>query len=159
KVIVPVLPRISNHNDFDPLRLHPKVNLQFIGPEQPIPPAALIILPGSKSTRADLAWLQAQDWPQAIAKHLRYGGKAVGICGGFQMLGERVDDPDSLEGKSGSTDGLGLLALTTTMVAGKQLKDVQGTLLLDSPNRATSTVFSGYEMHNGVSQGPALLRP
>lgn len=158
-VIVPVLPRISNHNDFDPLRLHPKVNLQFIGPDQPIPPADLIILPGSKSTRADLAWLQAQGWPQAIAKHLRYGGKVLGICGGFQMLGERVDDPDSLEGKSGSTDGLGLLAMTTTMVAGKQLKEVQGTLLLDSQNPTTRTVFSGYEMHNGVSQGHALLRP
>lgn len=158
-VIVPVLPRISNHNDFDPLRLHPKVNLQFIGPAQPIPPADLIILPGSKSTRADLAWLQAQGWPQAIAKHLRYGGKVLGICGGFQMLGERVDDPDGLEGKSGSTDGLGLLAMTTTMVAGKQLKEVHGSLNLPSGNSTASTAFSGYEMHNGVSQGPALSRP
>ena len=158
-VIVPVLPRISNHNDFDPLRLHPEVNLQFIGPDQPIPPADLIILPGSKSTRADLAWLQAQGWPQAIAKHLRYGGKVLGICGGFQMLGERVDDLDGLEGKSGSTDGLGLLDMITTMVAGKQLCEVHGSLNLPASNSAAGATFSGYEMHNGVSQGSALLRP
>lgn len=158
-VIVPVLPRISNHNDFDPLRLHPGVNLQFIGPDQPIPPADLIILPGSKSTRADLAWLQAQGWPQAIAKHLRYGGKVLGICGGFQMLGQRVDDPDGLEGQSGSTDGLGLLAMTTTLVAGKHLREVHGSLNLPASNAAVGAAFSGYEMHNGISQGPALLRP
>ncbi len=158
-VIVPVLPRISNHNDFDPLRLHPKVNLQFIGPDQAIPAADLIILPGSKSTRADLAWLQAQGWPQAIAKHLRYGGKVLGICGGFQMLGERVDDPSGLEGDAGSSDGLGLLAMTTTMVAGKQLKEVQGRLNLSADNLGSDAAFTGYEMHNGVSQGAALLRP
>ena len=158
-VIVPVLPRISNHNDFDPLRLHPNVNLQFIGPEQAIPAADLIILPGSKSTRADLAWLHAQGWPQAIDKHLRYGGKVLGICGGFQMLGERVDDPSGLEGEVGSSDGLGLLAMTTTMVAGKQLKEVRGTLNLSADNSDSDAAFTGYEMHNGVSQGAALLRP
>lgn len=159
KVIVPVLPRISNHNDFDPLRLHPKVNLQFIGPEQPIPPADLIILPGSKSTRADLAWLHAQGWPQAIVKHLRYGGKVLGICGGFQMLGTRVDDPDGLEGQCGSSTALGLLDMTTTLVAGKQLREVHGSLNLPASTAAAKTAFSGYEMHNGISQGPALLRP
>ena len=158
-VIVPVLPRISNHNDFDPLRLHPKVNLQFIGPEQPIPPADLIILPGSKSTRADLAWLHAQGWPQAIVKHLRYGGKVLGICGGFQMLGTRVDDPDGLESQCGSSTALGLLDMTTTLVAGKQLREVHGSLNLPASTAAANTAFSGYEMHNGVSQGPALLRP
>ena len=158
-VIVPVLPRISNHNDFDPLRLHAGVNMQFIGPDQPIPAADLIILPGSKSTRTDLAWLQAQGWSQAIHKHLRYGGKVFGICGGFQMLGERVDDPDGLEGESGSTEGLGLLSLTTTMVAGKQLHEVHGTLNLPVGNSASGAAFSGYEMHNGVSQGAALLQP
>ena len=159
KVIMPVLPRISNHNDFDPLRLHPKVNLHFIGPEQPIPPADLIILPGSKSTRADLAWLYAQGWPQAIVKHLRYGGKVLGICGGFQMLGARVDDPDGLEGQCGSSTALGLLDMTTTLVAGKQLREVHGSLNLPASTAAANTAFSGYEMHNGISQGPALLRP
>ncbi|HEV8079020.1 MAG TPA: cobyric acid synthase, partial [Marinobacter sp.] len=159
-VIVPVLPRISNHNDFDPLRLHPSVNLQFIGPDQPIPVADLIILPGSKSTRTDLAWLHAQGWVHAIRKHLRYGGKVFGICGGFQMLGERVNDPAGLEGSSGVTDGLGLLAMTTIMVAGKQLKNVRGTLSLPAQNSGQPEVcFSGYEMHNGVSEGPALARP
>lgn len=146
KVIVPVLPRISNHNDFDPLRLHPKVNLHFIGPEQPIPPA-------------DLAWLYAQGWPQAIVKHLRYGGKVLGICGGFQMLGARVDDPDGLEGQCGSSTALGLLDMTTTLVAGKQLREVHGSLNLPASTAAANTAFSGYEMHNGISQGPALLRP
>ncbi|OEY66242.1 cobyric acid synthase [Marinobacter sp. X15-166B] len=159
KVIVPVLPRISNHNDFDPLRLHPAVNLQFIGPDQAIPAADLIILPGSKSTRTDLAWLHTQGWTQAIHKHLRYGGKVLGLCGGFQMLGQRVDDPDGLEGNAGSTDGLGLLAMTTTMVAGKQLKEVRGTLNLPVGNAAMGATFSGYEMHNGVSKGAALARP
>jgi adenosylcobyric acid synthase len=159
-VIVPVLPRISNHNDFDPLRLHPNVNLQFIGPDQPIPPADLVILPGSKSTRTDLAFLHAQGWAQAIKKHLRYGGKVFGLCGGFQMLGERVDDPDGLEGQVGNTEGLGLLSMTTTMVAGKKLKNVCGTLALSVPHSEPSkVVFSGYEMHNGVSKGEALAHP
>tara|TARA_R110002074_G_scaffold396110_1_gene585078 strand:- start:719 stop:2209 length:1491 start_codon:yes stop_codon:yes gene_type:complete len=154
-VIVPVLPRISNHNDFDPLRLHPGVNLRFIGPDQPIPPADLIVLPGSKSTRHDLQWLKAQGWPQALRKHLRYGGKVFAICGGFQMLGTEVEDPDGLEGEVGTTEGLGLLEMTTRMVAGKQLKDVTGTLTI-SPDKAA---FIGYEMHNGVTTGPALTSP
>ncbi|MCH8498798.1 MAG: cobyric acid synthase [Marinobacter sp.] len=154
RVIVPVLPRISNHNDFDPLRLHPGVNLQFIGPDQPIPPADLIILPGSKNTRADLAWLKQQGWPQAIQRHLRYGGKLLGICGGFQMLGDSINDPQGLEGPAGSEPGLGLLAMTTTMVAGKQLHRVAGTLTLPGQPPVT-----GYEIHNGISQGPALEAP
>ncbi|MCK0162497.1 cobyric acid synthase [Marinobacter sp. S6332] len=158
-VIVPVLPRISNHNDFDPLRLHPGVNLQFIGPDQPIPPADLIILPGSKSTRTDLDFLHSQGWAQAIRKHLRYGGKVFGICGGFQMLGEQVADPNGLEGNAGSTEGLGLLEMTTTMVAGKQLKEVHGILNLQASGQAKEAVFSGYEMHNGVSEGAAFARP
>jgi len=159
-VIVPVLPRISNHNDFDPLRLHPGVNLQFIGPDQPIPAADLIILPGSKSTRTDLAFLHSQGWAQAIRKHLRYGGKVFGLCGGFQMLGERVDDPEGLEGQNGTTEGLGLLEMTTTMVAGKQLRNVSGSLtFLAGEPSGNALVFKGYEMHNGVSQGAALAHP
>ncbi|MDS1308793.1 cobyric acid synthase [Marinobacter xiaoshiensis] len=159
-VVVPVLPRISNHNDFDPLRLHPGVNLQFIGPDQPIPPADLIILPGSKSTRTDLDFLHSQGWAQAIRKHLRYGGKVFGICGGFQMLGKQVTDPDGLEGDPGKTDGLGLLEMSTKMVAGKQLKNVQGVLNLTATDSAqVEASFSGYEMHNGVSEGAALTRP
>jgi adenosylcobyric acid synthase len=162
-VIVPLLPRISNHNDFDPLRLHPGVNLQFIGPDQPIPPADVIILPGSKSTCHDLAWLRSQGWPEAISKHLRYGGKVFGICGGFQMLGGSVEDPDGLEGRPGVTEGLGLLDMTTRMLAGKQLREVTGRLshsLNSAPgNDGESPCFTGYEMHNGVTAGPALARP
>jgi adenosylcobyric acid synthase len=157
-VIVPLLPRISNHNDFDPLRLHPKVNLQFIAPDQPIPPADLIILPGSKSTRSDLAWLKSQGWSQAIERHLRYGGKLFAICGGFQMLGNTVEDPDGLEGTAGKTEGLGLLEMTTRMVAGKQLENVSGRFAIAAGDPTTGPL-SGYEMHNGVTHGPALNRP
>ena len=150
KVVVPVLPRISNHTDFDPLRLHPQVDLQFIGPGQPIPAADLIILPGSKSVRSDLAYLRANGWDTAVARHLRYGGKVLGICGGLQMLGEQVHDPLGLEGAAGSSDSLGLLAFSTTLEEEKQLRNVRGRLLLEDAE------VSGYEIHAGVTTGDAL---
>ena len=153
KVIVPVLPRISNHTDFDPLRLHPQVDLQFIGPGDSIPPADLIILPGSKSVRSDLAYLRAQGWEGAIARHLRYGGKLLGICGGLQMLGQQVHDPLGLEGAPGSSPGLGLLAYETTLEREKQLRNVQGRLSLED------AAVVGYEIHAGVTRGPALAKP
>ncbi|MDD1013592.1 cobyric acid synthase [Pseudomonas rubra] len=153
KVIVPVLPRISNHTDFDPLRLHPQVDLQFIGPGQPIPPADLIILPGSKSVRGDLAQLRERGWDEAISRHLRYGGKVLGICGGLQMLGQRVEDPLGLEGPAGASDGLGLLEFVTVLEAQKQLRNVAGTLQLEQ------AAISGYEIHAGVTRGPALQQP
>ena len=150
KVVVPVLPRISNHTDFDPLRLHPQVDLQFVGPGQAIPAADLIILPGSKSVRSDLAYLRANGWNTAVARHLRYGGKVLGICGGLQMLGEQVHDPLGLEGGAGSSDGLGLLAFTTTLEEEKQLRNVRGRLVLEDAE------VSGYEIHAGVTSGDAL---
>ena len=150
KVVVPVLPRISNHTDFDPLRLHPQVDLQFAGPGQSIPAADLIILPGSKSVRSDLAYLRANGWDTAVARHLRYGGKVLGICGGLQMLGEQVHDPLGLEGAAGSSDGLGLLAFSTTLEEEKQLRNVRGRLLLEDAE------VSGYEIHAGVTCGAAL---
>ncbi|MEW9902511.1 cobyric acid synthase [Pseudomonas putida] len=153
KVIVPVLPRISNHTDFDPLRLHPQVDLQFIGPGQPIPPADLIILPGSKSVRGDLAQLRARGWGTAIARHLRYGGKVIGICGGLQMLGREVHDPLGLEGPAGSSPGLGLLDYVTELEAEKQLRNVRGSLSLEQAE------VGGYEIHAGVTRGPALEHP
>ena len=153
KVIVPVLPRISNHTDFDPLRLHPQVDLQFIGPGQPIPPADLIILPGSKSVRGDLAQLRERGWDAAIARHLRYGGKLIGICGGLQMLGRNVHDPLGLEGPAGSSPGLGLLDYATTLEAEKQLRNVAGVLSLEQ------APVGGYEIHAGVTHGPALEHP
>ncbi|PTQ69026.1 cobyric acid synthase [Pseudomonas sp. GV071] len=150
KVVVPVLPRISNHTDFDPLRLHPQVDLQFIGPGQAIPPADLIILPGSKSTRGDLKVLRSNGWEAAINKHLRYGGKLLGICGGLQMLGSQLHDPLGLEGAAGSSPGLGLLDFDTVLAEHKQLRNVQGRLCLEDAS------ISGYEIHAGVSSGPAL---
>jgi len=153
KVVVPVLPRISNHTDFDPLRLHPQVELSFVGPGQPIPPAELIILPGSKSVRADLAFLREQGWEEAILRHLRYGGRVLGICGGLQMLGEAIADPLGLEGPPGSSRGLGLLRLDTVLEAEKQLRNVRGRLALEEAEVA------GYEIHAGVSRGIGLERP
>lgn len=153
RVIVPVTPRISNHTDFDPLRLHPQVELQFIGPGQTIPPADLIILPGSKSVRADLQWLRQQGWEQAIRRHLRYGGKLLGICGGYQMLGRSIHDPHGLEGPAGSLPGLDLLELETTLAAEKQLKRSEGTLCLGQ------VPIHGYEIHAGITTGAALARP
>lgn len=153
RVIVPVLPRISNHTDLDPLRLHPQVDLQFIAADSEIPPADLIILPGSKHVRADLDWLKQQGWPQAIQRHLRYGGKLLGICGGFQMLGQWIHDPDGIESQAGSSEGLGLLDIKTTLAGEKILKQSQGMLLLaDCP-------IAGYEIHAGRSEGKALKRP
>jgi adenosylcobyric acid synthase len=153
RVAVPVLPRISNHTDFDPLRLHPQVDLQFVAPGQAIPPADLIILPGSKSVRADLARLREHGWDAAIARHLRYGGKVLGICGGLQMLGTRIEDPHGLEGPAGSSAGLGLLDLATVLEPQKQLRNVQGRLSLGELE------VSGYEIHAGVTSGSALENP
>jgi adenosylcobyric acid synthase len=153
RVVAPVPPRISNHTDFDPLRLHPQVDLRLIGPGEPIPPADLVILPGSKSVRADLAWLRAQGWSEYLQRHLRYGGKLLGICGGFQMLGEAVHDPHGLEGAPGSCPGLGYLAMETELKQEKQLHRVQGRLALED------AVVSGYEIHAGISEGLALEQP
>ncbi|MEH6590632.1 MAG: cobyric acid synthase [Halioglobus sp.] len=147
-VIVPVLPRISNHTDFDPLRSHPQVNLTFIGPGAEIPPADLIILPGSKNVRADLAWLNERKWTEAIAKHLRYGGKVLGICGGYQMLGNIIHDPDGIEDAPGSSTAMGYLPLDTTLSANKQLRNVSGTLLVEGADGAK---VAGYEIHCGIS--------
>ena len=152
-VIVPVLPRISNHTDFDALRLHPQVALRFVGPNEAIPAADLIILPGSKNVRADLAWLRTHGWDKAIARHLRYGGKLIGLCGGFQMLGTAIHDPHGLEGEAESSAGLGLLAFETTLEREKQLHRIRGVLAL------ASAPVQGYEIHMGISHGPALERP
>ena len=153
RVIAPVFPRISNHTDFDVLRAHPQVELSFIGPGMRIPPADLIVLPGSKSVQADLEWLEREGWIHEIKRHLRYGGKLVGICGGMQMLGRMLHDPLGLEGKAGSRAGLGLLEFETTLDSHKQLRQIRGRLI-DGAAQVT-----GYEIHMGLSVGPALLRP
>ncbi len=153
RVVVPVFPRISNHTDFDPLRLHPQVDLRFVGAGEAFPSADLVILPGSKSVRADLAWLRAQGWEAAILRHLRYGGRLIGICGGFQMLGTRIEDPHGLEGEPGASTGLGLLEMTTVLEPEKRLCNVAGRLALDG------SPVTGYEIHAGRTTGPALTRP
>ena len=152
RVIVPVFSRISNHTDFDALRLHPQVDLQFIGPGQVPPQADLIILPGSKNVRMDMQWLHDNGWSTVIDQHLRYGGKVIGICGGYQMLGQHIHDPLGIEGAAGSSSGLGLLALETELLPQKQLQRVAGTLALDHAS------VEGYEIHCGVSSGVAQER-
>lgn len=153
KIVVPVIPRISNHTDFDPLRLHPQVDLVFVGPGEPIPAADLIILPGSKSVRDDLTYIKTSGWQTHIEKHLRYGGKLIGICAGFQMLGNTIHDPDGLEGKRGSSTGMDLLEMETVLQREKQLQNVSGKFCLDD------SPVSGYEIHAGISTGPALMNP
>ncbi|MEZ2417040.1 cobyric acid synthase [Luteibacter sp. RCC_6_2] len=153
RVAVPALPRISNHTDLDALRLHPEVDCLFVGPGDVFPPCDLIVLPGSKSTRADLVWLRAQGWDEAILRHVRYGGRVIGICGGMQMLGRAVHDPDGIEGQEGSSEGLGLLDLETTLAPTKQLRNVHGRLA------ESHAAVSGYEIHCGVSEGPAMATP
>ena len=154
RVIAPALPRIANATDCDPLRLHPELSFRFVGPGEAVPAADLIVLPGSKAVQADLNWLRDHGWEQAIHRHLRYGGKLIGICGGLQMLGRVLHDPLGLEGAPGSMAGLGLLDLETTLAPEKRLANVAGQLAL--PGAAE---VRGYEIHMGVSSGPALARP
>ena len=152
KVIVPVTPRMSNHNDFDALRLNPEIDLQFIYAsefsETRLPPADLIILAGSKSVQADLTFIKAQGWHNDITRHLRYGGKVFGICGGYQMLGQEILDPEAIESAKQHCQGLGYLPITTTMYANKTLTNVTTEMTL-----AGSTVtVRGYEIHQGKSE-------
>jgi adenosylcobyric acid synthase len=153
KIVVPVLSRISNHTDFEVLRLQPEVDLQFVGPGDPLPAADLIVLPGTKSVRADLVFLEQQGWLDSIRRHCRYGGKLLGICGGLQMLGKAIHDPRGIESEPGSSQGLGFFDFETTLEPEKQLRRVSGRLMLED------AAFSGYEIHAGISRGSALDRP
>lgn len=156
RIVVPALPRISNHTDFEPLRTHPGVAFSYVGPGEKVPAADLIILPGSKSVRADLTWLRQHGWEPAILRHLRYGGKVMGICGGFQMLGRKIADPLGLEGPPGVSAGLALLDCETVLERDKQLRNAAGTLQLEP---GVPAEFSGYEIHAGTTRGAALERP
>lgn len=151
-VACPMLPRIANFDDLDPLRHEPGVTLAMIPPGAPIPPeAALIVLPGSKATIADLAFVRAQGWDIDILAHHRRGGAVLGICGGYQMLGRTIADPLGIEGPAGSVAGLGLLAVDTRLGPAKTLRDVTG-MALGAP-------LTGYAMHMGVTTGPDTARP
>ncbi len=152
KIAVPMLSRIANFDDFDPLAAEPSVDLAFIPPGTPLPADAdLIILPGSKATLADLAFLRAQGWDIDLLAHHRRGGQVLGICGGYQMLGTLVADPDGVEGPPGSAPGLGLLAVQTVMGSEKTLVAVEGQCLDET--------VRGFEMHMGVTAGADCARP
>jgi len=155
KIIIPRLPHISNHTDFEPLRLHPDIDCQYISHLEPIPPADLIILPGSKNVGFDLSWLKSQGWQDAINKHLRYGGKVIGICGGLQMLGTHIHDPLGIEGDPQSHPGFGLLDFETSLQEEKQLINRTGILAITDKK----SVVKGYEIHAGVTTGKALEKP
>lgn len=153
KVVIPKYPRASNHTDFDILRMHPNVDCEFIIDSQQFSGADLIILPGSKHVRADLAWLKETGWQKIIEKHLRYGGKLMGICGGYQMLGRWVHDPSAVESEQGSSQGLALIDMETTLSKNKTLRNVSG----ESVDKGLSV--KGYEIHAGESCGNALKNP
>ena len=153
KVVVPVFTRISNHTDFDTLRLNPDIDLRYVGKGERLDQADLIILPGTKSVRADLDYMREQGWDKDLQRHLRLGGKVVGICGGYQMLGRTISDPEGVEGAQGSVSGLGLLDVDTVMAPLKRLADVAGTHL------ASGAAVTGYEIHIGTTRGADTLRP
>ncbi|KRA56032.1 cobalamin biosynthesis protein CobQ [Devosia sp. Root635] len=153
-IAVPRLPRIANFDDLDPLRAEPGVSLILVEPGQPLPRNAdLIILPGSKATRSDLAALRHNGWDVDVAAHHRAGGQILGICGGYQMLGRTIADPDGVEGPPGSSPGLGLLDVETTLTPVKQLRVEQAV------HAASGAAISGYHMHMGATSGPDRNRP
>ncbi len=154
EVAVLAYPRVSNFDDFDPLRLEPGVELFFLRNGEPIPgDCDLVILPGSKSVIADLAALRKKGWHVDIAAHIRRGGRILGICGGYQMLGRMIHDPMGIEGPAESVEGLGYLDIETTLTDDKKLEKVSGQSVADHVE------FVGYEMHMGTTTGPGLARP
>ncbi len=154
RIAVPRLSRIANFDDLDPLAGEPDVAIDIVEPGRPLPAEAdLVLLPGSKSTIADLAVLRREGWDIDIRAHLRRGRPVVGLCAGFQMLGARLEDPEGAEGPAGAVDGLGLLEIETVLTGDKRLVEAAGTEL------STGRPVRGYEMHIGRTTGPALARP
>ena len=154
KIVVPMLSRIANFDDFDPLQNEPQVRFSFVPPGTPLPgDADLVILPGTKATLADLAFFRAQGWDIDLAAHVRRGGHVLGICGGFQMLGRSVADPNGIESLPGAAPGLGLLDVETVLTGDKILRPVTGKLA------ESDTPFEGYEIHVGRTTGAALEQP
>lgn len=154
KIVVPVISRIANFDDLDPLRLEPDVTLELIQPGNPLPgDADLVLLPGSKSTVGDLAFLRKQGWDIDLLAHYRRGGRILGICGGYQMLGRTISDPDGIEGPVGTVAGLGLLDVDTMLTREKELEQVSGFHV------ATGAAVSGYEIHIGRTEGKDCSHP
>ena len=154
RIVVPVLPHIANFDDLDPLRLEPGVELMLLRNGAPLPvDTDLVILPGSKATIADLATLRSFGWDADLLAYARRGGRVLGLCGGYQMLGGTISDPDGIEGPPGSADGLGLIDITTELAGDKSLVAVRGRTLADD------VAVSGYEMHIGRTTGAGTRRP
>ena len=152
-IAVPMLARIANFDEFDPLRMEPSVRLVFVRLGAPLPIADLVILPGSKATIADLKFFREQGWDIDLLGHARRGGRILGICGGYQMLGKRVSDPHGMEGSPDEIEGLGLLDVATALTGEKTLSQVEGACLMNG------APFQGYEMHVGETKGPDCARP
>ncbi|WP_026789907.1 cobyric acid synthase [Pleomorphomonas oryzae] len=153
RIVVPVLPRIANFDDLDPLRQESGVDVILAEPGRPLPAADLVLLPGSKATIPDLIALKAEGWDIDIRAHARRGGKVLGLCGGYQMLGHTLRDPERIESDIDAIGGLALLDVETTMTGDKRLQPVSGVSMPDG------TPFSGYEMHVGSTSGPDRSRP
>ena len=154
RVAVPVFSRIANFDDLDPLIAEPDVEVQFVKPGHALPgDADLVVLPGSKATIGDMRFLRSQGWDVDIRAHLRRGGWLLGLCGGYQMLGRTIRDPDGIEGEPGEEPGLGVLALDTELIGAKQLVEAVGT------ERDSGQPVRGYEMHMGATTGPGLSAP
>ena len=154
RIVAPRLSRIANFDDVDPLRLEPAVDFAFVPPGAPLPrDADVVLLPGTKSTLGDLAFLRAQGWDHDVIAHARSGGRVIGLCGGYQMLGRRVCDPDGVDGPAGQAPGLGLLDVETVMRGEKSVRPVAGTCA------RSGAALSGYEIHMGATTGPDTARP
>jgi adenosylcobyric acid synthase len=152
RIAVPILPHIANFDDLDPLDAEPAVEVVRVRPGSALPAdVGLVILPGSKATIADLAALRAAGFDVDIAAHGRRGGFVLGLCGGYQMLGRRIADPDGIEGPAGAVAGLCLLDVETVLTGDKRLEPAKG--------EALGAPFHGYEMHMGVTTGPDCARP
>jgi adenosylcobyric acid synthase len=173
RIVVPQLSRIANFDDFDPLREEPEVELVFIPPGRPLPrDAALIVIPGTKSTIADMEFVRSQGWDVDILSHVRHGGRVLGICGGYQMLGRTISDPNGIEGPPRTVPGLGLLDVDTVMTGDKTLREVagvvtgfagvseaRGTVAVGAGGVHREPTFAGYEMHVGQTTGEGASRP
>ncbi|MBO6891508.1 MAG: cobyric acid synthase [Roseibium sp.] len=154
KIVVPVISRIANFDDLDPLRLEEDVTLQLVQPGDPLPgDADIVLLPGSKSTVGDLAFFRAQGWDIDLRAHHRRGGHILGVCGGYQMLGRTISDPEGIEGAPGTVEGLGFLDVDTILTSEKSTVPASGTHI------ASGASVSGYEIHVGRTDGPDCARP
>jgi len=145
---------MANFDDLDPLAQEPNVRVTMVPPGKALPgDADLVLIPGTKSTIKDLAFFRAQGWEIDLQAHLRRGGKVLGVCGGYQMLGQRISDPEGIEGPAGAVKGLGLLDVQTVMVPEKSVTDV------DAVHVASGAQVRGYEIHIGTTEGADRARP